>query len=96
MLAEWRPTPPARSQPTISQASAESVPGRPTPAQMLTTKETAILMLIDKGMPNKLIARSLDVSGETIKWHLRNVYMKLSVGSRRHAVERARLLGLLQ
>jgi LuxR family maltose regulon positive regulatory protein len=66
------------------------------PVELLTSKEAAILDLLDKGMPNKLIARNLDISGETVKWHLKNVYLKLSVGSRRHAVERARVLGLMQ
>ncbi len=62
---------------------------------LLTAKEAEILALIEKGMPNKQIARTLDISSETVKWHLKNLYMKLSAGTRRHAVERARLLGLL-
>jgi LuxR family maltose regulon positive regulatory protein len=63
--------------------------------ELLTSKEAEILDMLDKGMPNKLIARNLEISGETVKWHLKNVYLKLSVGSRRHAVERARVLGLM-
>jgi LuxR family maltose regulon positive regulatory protein len=62
---------------------------------LLTAKEAEILALIEKGMPNKQIARTLDISSETVKWHLKNLYMKLSAGTRRHAVERARLLGLV-
>ena len=77
--------------------SAESAPGfgriRP---KCSPPRRSAILDLLDKGMPNKLIARNLAISGETVKWHLKNVYHKLSVGSRRHAVERARVLGLVQ
>lgn len=40
-------------------------------------------------------ARTLDISGETVKWHLKNLFQKLSAGTLRHAVDRARLLGLV-
>lgn len=62
---------------------------------ILTSKESEVLDLLGKGLPNKAIARALDVSGETVKWHLKNLYAKLSAGSRRHAVDRARMLGLV-
>jgi LuxR family maltose regulon positive regulatory protein len=62
---------------------------------LLTAKETEVLHLLDKGMSNKLIARTLDISSETVKWHLKNLFQKLSAGTRRHAVDRARLLGLV-
>lgn len=62
---------------------------------LLTAKEAEILHLLDKGLSNKLIARTLDISGETVKWHLKNLFQKLSAGTRRHAVDRARLLGLV-
>lgn len=96
MLAELQVTADDSSAATAGAAAQDPTAERTPSAELLTTKETAILGLLGKGMPNKLIARSLDVSGETVKWHLKNVYLKLSVGSRRHAVERARLLGLLQ
>jgi LuxR family maltose regulon positive regulatory protein len=62
---------------------------------LLTAKEAEVLHLLQKGMSNKLIARSLDISAETVKWHLKNLFQKLSAGTRRHAVDRARLLGLV-
>ena len=46
-------------------------------------------------MSNKQIGLTLDVRDETIKWHLKNLFGKLGVGSRRHAVQQARLIGLL-
>lgn len=52
-------------------------------------------MLLDEGMSNKLIARALEISDETVKWHLKNLFTKLSAGNRKHAVDRARLLGLV-
>jgi len=62
---------------------------------MLTAKESEVLNLLGRGLPNKAIARVLDVSGETVKWHLKNVFVKLSASSRSHALERARMLGLV-
>lgn len=62
---------------------------------LLTTKETEVLTLLDKGMSNKLIARAMGVSDETVKWHIKNLFLKLAAGTRKHAVDRARLLGLL-
>jgi LuxR family maltose regulon positive regulatory protein len=85
-------------------AQARGAPGRTpstlpdqpsTRASLLTTKEFEVLTLLRKGLPNKAIARDLDVSGETVKSHLKNLFVKLSAGSRHHAVERARMLGLL-
>jgi LuxR family maltose regulon positive regulatory protein len=61
----------------------------------LTQKESEVLALLDKGMSNKLIARAMDISDETVKWHVKNLFLKLSAGTRKHAVDRARLLGLI-
>jgi LuxR family maltose regulon positive regulatory protein len=41
------------------------------------------------GASNKLIARRLGVTENTIKFHLRNIYAKLGVSSRKAAVTRA-------
>ncbi|MEO8000792.1 MAG: LuxR C-terminal-related transcriptional regulator [Arenimonas sp.] len=62
---------------------------------LLTPKEFQILRLLSGGMSNKLIARAIEISDETVKWHLKNLFSKLSAGTRKHAVDRARLLGLL-
>ncbi len=45
-----------------------------------------MLRLLANGLSNKLIARSLDISEETVKWHLKNLFGKLNAGARRHAV----------
>jgi LuxR family maltose regulon positive regulatory protein len=62
---------------------------------LLTPKESEILGLLERGMSNKRIALVLGIGGETVKWHLKNLFSKLSAGSREHAVDRARLLGLM-
>jgi ATP/maltotriose-dependent transcriptional regulator MalT len=64
-------------------------------AGALNLEEAAILELLAAGMSNKEIARATDSGHETVKWHLKNLYGKLDAASRRHAVERARALGLL-
>ena len=62
----------------------------------LSPRETELLALLAKGYSNKEIARALDVGPTTIKWHLRNLFSKLNVGGRRHAVQRARMLQLVE
>ena len=78
--------------------SAERLPPKIVPANagsLLTPKEAHILALLATGLSNKLIARAMEISDETVKWHLKNLFAKLSAGSRKHAVGRARLLGLI-
>lgn len=83
---------------TAKHESATPSAARSVPVHngVLTSKESEILGLIARGMSNKTIALVLDVSPGTVKWHLKNIYLKLSANTRRHAVDRARLLGLIQ
>jgi LuxR family maltose regulon positive regulatory protein len=62
---------------------------------LLTPREARILSLLAQGRANKEIARAMDIGEQTVKWHLKNVFFKLNAASRKHAVDRARLLGLL-
>jgi LuxR family transcriptional regulator, maltose regulon positive regulatory protein len=55
-----------------------------------------VLPLLAGGLPNKRIASQLGLSSETVKWHMKKLLTKLDAGSRGHAVDRARMLGLLQ
>lgn len=63
--------------------------------ELLTAKEAQVLHFLSEGMSNKRIARALDISGETVKWHLKNLFQKLSACTRKQAIDRARLLGLV-
>jgi LuxR family maltose regulon positive regulatory protein len=81
-------------------ATPHSVDATPSPAsggtaEPLTQREADVLRMLALALPNKKIARTLGLSIETVKWHLRNVYRKLDVAGRDDAVARARDLGLV-
>jgi DNA-binding NarL/FixJ family response regulator len=52
----------------------------------LTPRQTEVLALLLQGLPNKLIARQLNVSVETVKDHVAAVLRALNVSSRTQAV----------
>jgi DNA-binding NarL/FixJ family response regulator len=52
----------------------------------LTPRQTDVLALLLKGLPNKLIARELNVSVDTVKDHVAAVLRALGVSSRTQAV----------
>jgi LuxR family transcriptional regulator, maltose regulon positive regulatory protein len=62
---------------------------------LLTAKEGEVLTLLTRSLSNKEIALALSISEQTVKWHIKNVFNKLNAASRKHAVARARLLGLI-
>lgn len=49
----------------------------------LTKQEVRAFRLVQSGLSNKQIANLLSVSDNTVKFHLKNIYEKLGVGSRR-------------
>lgn len=70
--------------------------GRPAPPAPLTPRETEILRLVADGHTNKEIAARLFLSSDTVNGHLDNIYRKLGVSDRAHAVAVALRGGLLQ
>jgi LuxR family transcriptional regulator, maltose regulon positive regulatory protein len=76
-----------------SRAAGSAATDRETPA--LTTSELAVLRLLRSYMSNQDIADTLFLSVNTVKTHLRSVYYKLGVSSRREAVERGVRLQIL-
>jgi two-component system, NarL family, response regulator LiaR len=58
----------------------------------LTDREWQVLDLLSGGASNDDIARSLVLSHETVRTHLKNLYRKLQVRSREQAVEAANRL----
>ena len=61
----------------------------------LTCSELAVLRFLPSHMTNQEIAESLFLSINTVKTHLRSVYRKLGVTTRRQAISAAGRLGLL-
>ena len=53
-----------------------------------------MLVLLAEGMPNKLIARRLEISEKTVKAHLTRVYQQIGVTDRTQAAIWARRQGL--
>ncbi|MCW2338224.1 DNA-binding NarL/FixJ family response regulator [Sphingobium sp. B2D3A] len=54
--------------------------------ERLSEREASILRLIAEGHPNKQIAWQLNLAQDTIKGHLKNIFAKLDVTDRTHAV----------
>jgi LuxR family maltose regulon positive regulatory protein len=79
-----------------SQPPREPSVARTTPSMALTSKEREVLELLARNLTNKEIALALQISDQTIKWHLKNLFTKLDAGTRKQAVQRARILGLLE
>ena len=52
----------------------------------LTERERQVLQLTAQGLPNKQIANELEISENTVKFHLSSLYAKLGVTSRTEAV----------
>ena len=60
----------------------------------LTQREVVIISLVAAGRSNKVIAIQLGVAPETIKTHLKRIFLKLSARTRAEAVVRAQSPGL--
>jgi DNA-binding CsgD family transcriptional regulator len=62
----------------------------------LTPKELEVLKWCCSGKTSWEIALISDVSEATIKYHLKNIYAKLGVCNRAHAVAEAHYQGILE
>ena len=61
----------------------------------LTPREQEVLTLLAEGLTNKAIARQLEISDHTVKFHVNAILSKLNAQSRTEAVVQATRLGLL-
>lgn len=68
---------------------------QPSQLDILSQRECAVMELVARGLSNKEIARTLVITVETVKWHLKNIYNKLGVSGRTLAVNRARERSLI-
>ncbi|SAK57654.1 ATP-dependent transcription regulator LuxR [Caballeronia catudaia] len=82
----------ATAMPAATKPGARSADGKTQ--DILSARESKVLSLLAQALPNKKIARTMGISPETVKWHLKNIYSKLGVSSRDEAVARSRDLAL--
>jgi LuxR family maltose regulon positive regulatory protein len=68
---------------------------QPAFIEPLTEQERTVLGFLPTLMSNREIAAALHLSVNTVKTHVKALYRKLAVDSRRNAVVRARQLELL-
>jgi DNA-binding NarL/FixJ family response regulator len=65
------------------------------PSEPLTAREREVLGLLGQGLSNKMIARDLQISEHTVKFHVSSIYAKLGAASRTEAVGLGARLGLI-
>ena len=85
LMARWR----ALYEPTHARIA------KPAIAELLSVRERNIVDLIARGQSNKEIARGLGIAPETVKSHVKRIFVKLDVDKRTRAVTRAQSLGLV-
>lgn len=56
------------------------------PIATLSRKERAMLEALSKGLTNRELSKELEISTNTVKFHLSNLYEKLSVRNRAQAI----------
>jgi DNA-binding NarL/FixJ family response regulator len=66
-----------------------------TPPRCLTPRQYEVLVFLHQGLSNKLIARELSVSENTVRRHVQDVLEFFGVVNRSEAVFAARRLGLI-
>jgi two-component system, NarL family, nitrate/nitrite response regulator NarL len=90
--------PPERLLAAMRSALA-GVPGEAAGAgqgsAMLTTRQREVLWLLSEGKSNKVIARALDMSENTVRNHVAAILDRLGVQNRHAAAAEAQRLGLM-
>jgi DNA-binding NarL/FixJ family response regulator len=88
----------ARDESPLSPKAARAVLDREAgrrPAADMTDRERQVLVLVGAGLPNKIIARRLDISEKTVKAHLTSIFRQIDVTDRTQAALWAREHGLI-
>jgi DNA-binding NarL/FixJ family response regulator len=78
----------ARGESPIDPRAARTIltaQAQPDPAELLSAREREVLTLLVEGLPNKLIARRLEISEKTVKTHLTSIFRALGVTDRTQA-----------
>lgn len=64
-------------------------------AASITPREQELLQLVSQGLSNRKIADTMIISLNTVKSHLRRIYLKLEVQNRAQAVTRAKEMNII-
>jgi DNA-binding NarL/FixJ family response regulator len=84
------------SQKTAALSAGLGPGDTPTPlVDPLTEREQMVLEKLAAGLPNKQIAQALDISENTVKFHISSIYSKLNASSRTDALRKGAKLGLV-
>jgi DNA-binding NarL/FixJ family response regulator len=83
-----------RGEQVIPQAVAERLAEFPERSD-LTKRELDVLQLVARGLSNRQVAGVMGRTDETVKLHLKNVFLKLGVADRTEAVTVALARGLI-
>lgn len=67
----------------------------PETAALLTPREIEVLVALSEGLSNKGVARRLDISQHTVKFHVESIFRKLGVATRAEAVAKGLRHGLV-
>ena len=79
-----------------AQQRSRTLPTRPSRVtESLSPREHSVLRSMSNGLSNKRIAQELQIAPETVKSHVKGIFIKLAVQTRAHAVSTAGALGLL-
>ena len=73
-----------RAASALLSAGVRAAPA-PASADGLSAREREVLSLVVEGLPNKLIARRLEISEKTVKAHLTSVFRTIGVDDRTQA-----------
>jgi DNA-binding NarL/FixJ family response regulator len=65
------------------------------PTALLTPRELEVLVALSEGASNKVVARRLDISQHTVKFHVESIFRKLGVATRAEAVAKGLRRGLV-
>jgi DNA-binding CsgD family transcriptional regulator len=77
---------PTLAQNLLGRRPVPALDGAEEVINPLTDRERQVLQLTAEGLANKQIAAALDISENTVKFHLSSLYAKLGVTSRTEAV----------
>ena len=79
----------------IASHGIDAVSNDAASTEALTHREIEVLELLAEGLPNKAIAERLEISDQTVKFHVAAIFGKLGAANRTDAVRRAVRHGLI-